>query len=329
MYKLSTDALRREGGIHTIESSCEDDILLIGASHEQRTLDNLQLLANDYKVGRSVIYYNREFIQTRLGNNTVSNLHVLDETLGRCSDGVKKAEGSWISAEEQLVSLRDALAPSGAGALEKNLNITVDITAFNREPLLTALGLLRRFYPHARIRILYTEPIVKYGEWLSRGFRMVRSVAGFPGVLRSNRSTVLVVLSGFEDERVLRTVEEYKPAKVLLGVGNRPDKRPYKRDMEERQRTLARYAVEEFPFPVDDVTGCKVVLEDIIAPYKSSYNLILAPMSTKLSTLSIFLVAEGHPECQIAYYVPAEYNLDHYSVGVESVIIEELPLASC
>ncbi len=47
-------------------------------------------------------------------------------------------------------------------------------------------------------------------------------------------------------------------------------------------------------------------------------------MSTKLSTLSTYLFAKKHPQVQVSYCVPAEYNIDSYSQGAKTVFVEEL-----
>jgi len=48
-------------------------------------------------------------------------------------------------------------------------------------------------------------------------------------------------------------------------------------------------------------------------------------MSTKLSTLGALLVAESHPEVQLTYCLPGEYNVEHYSSGARSLFIDYIP----
>jgi hypothetical protein len=54
-------------------------------------------------------------------------------------------------------------------------------------------------------------------------------------------------------------------------------------------------------------------------------NVVVAPMSTKPSTLGALLLAEEHPEVQITYCVPGEYNVRDYSSGAEALFVDGLP----
>ena len=48
-------------------------------------------------------------------------------------------------------------------------------------------------------------------------------------------------------------------------------------------------------------------------------------MSTKLSTIGALLTVEAHPEMQLTYCVPGEYNIRDYSQGIRSIFIETIP----
>jgi hypothetical protein len=156
---------------------------------------------------------------------------------------------------------------------------------------------------------------------------MIRNIMGFAGTQLPALPTVLVILSGFEPERTTRVIEEHEPSKVLLGIGNPPtDKSFLERNVKEQQKLiLARQDVERFDFPADSVVACASRLEEIIAKYVGAYNIIIAPMSTKVSTLAAMIVAEHHSDIQLTYCLPGEYNVDSYSKGVKMVLSEELP----
>ena len=227
----------------------------------------------------------------------------------------------------QLVSLRKSLAEDGSEALP-GAAITLDTTTFNREALITATALLRTHFPQSAIRAVYVSP-KDHGEWLSRGFRCVRNVMGFGGLQVASRPTILTVLSGFEPERTLNIIEGHEPTKVLLGIGDPPTSpRFLERNVAEQKLALARQDVEEFTFPANSIRDCWTQLESVVRPYLADHNVILAPMSTKLSTLAAILTAEQHPEIQMTYCVPGEYNVHEYSTGAENIFIEQIPEAS-
>lgn len=327
MNKWEIEQFKAQGGLRTVRDGIPDDLFLACASYEPRTVAVAELLASEYRSKKGVIYVNREFLEGHRGERTKLNLDRLKEILRQHCDAVNLVEGSWLNAKDQLISLRDALVPGNCEQQQEAV-ITLDTTTFNREALLTAAVLLRTRFPKSDIRAVYVSP-EDYGEWLSRGFRCVRSVMGFPGILQSSRPTVLTVLSGFEPERTFKIIEEHEPAKVLRGIGDPPTTPRFLKRIErivnEQKLIMARQDVEEFRFPADNIDDCWKCLENLLPPYLAEYNVILAPMSTKLSTLAAFLIAEHHPEIQITYCVPGEYNIDDYSTGANDLFIAQVP----
>jgi hypothetical protein len=319
------EELKSLGGLRgTREGNAPDDLFLVSASYEGRTLAAAQSFAPDYRAQKGIIYFNKEILRDPNNDNAKINLDNLTEMLNRHCDVIDQVEGSWRDPRLQLIALRKAIAPADAGQ-PTDLSITIDTTTFNRESLLTTSALLRTHYPDSTIRVLYTSPN-KHGEWLSHGFRHVRNVMSFAGIQQSSLPTLLVVLSGFEPERTLKIIEEHEPSKVLLGIGDPPTNQQFlERNLNDQKLILARQEVEKFSFPTSNITECWRCLETLLDPYLKSYNITLAPMSTKLSTLAVFLTAERHSEFQITYCVPGEYNTEDYSAGADKIFIDELP----
>ena len=87
---------------------------------------------------------------------------------------------------------------------------------------------------------------------------------------------------------------------------------------------MARQDVERFKFPANSVNECVLCLESLISSHMDSGNVIIAPMSTKLSTVAAMIVAERHPSIQLTYCLPGEYNTESYSEGVKCILIEDI-----
>jgi hypothetical protein len=317
----------RQGRIQTV-CDAPDDILLVGASYEDRATGVAGLLSPKYSCRTGLIYVNREFLTGVAGKTTRRNLQSLRKALQTHCGAVYEETGSWLDAKQQLESLRRLIHKAGQ-ALDRGrkLVVSADITTFTRESLIVACALLKNQLPISRFRILYAVPKT-HGDWLSRGFRMVRNIMGFAGTQLPALPTVLLILSGFEPERTSRVIEEHEPSKVLLGIGNPPTVKSFldRNIKEQQQLILARQDVERFDFPADSVVACASRLEKIIAKYLGANNIIIAPMSTKVSTLAAMLVAERHSDIQLTYCLPGEYNVNSYSKGVKTVLSEELPL---
>lgn len=320
IYKTVED-LSRSGGIASIDPQRPDDLYIVAATFEPRGTALSRALAVGYRARTSFIYVNRDLDSTSAANIIEAAVQQLRGDLQTRSDSSDIIEGSWADARKQVESLAEAFSRVD---IDEPATITIDITTFNREALIVCLALLRSRFPSARIRALYVSP-GSHGPWLSRGFRNVRSIVGFAGVQQPSRPTLLMALSGFEGDRTVKLIEEYEPSRVLLGLGDPPTLPNFlERNISEHKLVLSRTDVEEFRFPANNVAECDAVLERKITSLLDSYNVVISPMSTKLSTVAAFQVASRHSDVQLAYSLPGEYNWSDYSQGTSHVFIEEL-----
>lgn len=204
------------------------------------------------------------------------------------------------------------------------LNIVIDITTFTREALIMSIGIL--FHKQAYfnpVSLLYTPASRMNEEWLSRGFRNVRSVLGFPGERSSLKPLHVVVMTGFELERAKYIIDEYEPDLISIGVGN-PDESINPEFYERNQKfvnDLTIYyesIIKNFNFSLVDPIKTANELNDYISQY-SEYNTVIAPMNNKISTVGAALYGLKHEEAQICYLPAEEYNTNHYSEPADIV----------
>jgi len=311
------DFIKTEGGLSPIGKT-SDDLLFVCASFEPRTTTATECLGKSYRAKNGLLYYNNSEASSDI---VKTNLEKLRRLLELKCDRVRTIEGSVNDPVKQFKAIKDAVLDIRASNSFRA--ITIDSTTFNREALLVAMALIRTNHSSAMTRVLYVSPF-KHGDWLSRGFREVRSIIGFPGIQRADQPTMLIVLSGFEPDRVTKIVEEHGPDKVLLGFGNPPTQQSFlERNIEEQRKIVfSKQDVERFEFPANSIKACHDCLESLLKDRLPSHNVIMAPMSTKLSTLGAFLTVEAHPEIQLTYCVPGEYNTQNYSQGATSVFVE-------
>lgn len=320
MYE-SPESLVSAGGLRPVAGNA-DSIYMACASFEGRSLALPACLAADYRAESTVLYVNREFLQGPSADQTNSSLLGLERAFESRSPVVMKAPGSWLDPVEQLRVIRESLQDCAKRHAVRT--ITLDATTFNREALLVTLGIMRTHFEDARIRIVYASPRA-HGTWLSRGYRKVRSVIGFSGIQLAGRRNALVVLSGFEAERTIKIIEEQEPSRVLLGIGDPPTVPDFlERNISEHNLVLSRADVQRFGFPANSIHSCLAALEPMVLELLTEYNVILAPMSTKLSTIAVFSLAQKYPDFQVTYCLPGEYNYADYSVGVSRIFVEDL-----
>jgi hypothetical protein len=316
------EELAAHGGLPGIIPDEPDDIYIAAASFEPRSIALTDTLSDGYQALWGFVYVNTDFLAGTAAATVQNTLNGLRDRLQARCKHVNVIGGNWEQADIQVRALRDAFDLVQPNATVER--ITIDATTFNRESLIVCLALLRSQFPHSRVRLLYVSP-ERHGTWLSRGFRKVRNIVGFAGIQQPSRATVLFVLSGFEADRTIKIIEEYEPNRVFLGIGDPPTVPGFlQRNISEHKLVLSRTDVEEFRFPADSIQACAAALEGRIDVVARFANIVIAPMSTKLSTVGAFIVSERHPEIQLAYCLPGEYNTSDYSAGTGRVFVEEL-----
>ena len=194
--RLSVEGFRDAGGLQTISAGEPDDLLLVSYSFEPRSAIILRCLSDAYEASIGIVYYNEEILNPDRPSSQSPEYDVLRYGLADHCREMRAAKGSLLNPRIQLESLRSIFARRALDQ-EAVKSITIDATSFNRETLLMLLGSIEAFFPGARTRIFYVTP-VKYGEWLSRGFKQVRNVIGLAGLQNPSRRTLLVVLYGYE-----------------------------------------------------------------------------------------------------------------------------------
>jgi hypothetical protein len=324
--RVSIAEFKTNGGLGPMVAGTPDDLILLSCSFEPRSWTILENLAHDYQAAMGIAYLNEDFYPERRPFGTNSEFDHFKHKLARHTHAVRPAKGVILEPKVQLGSFQAIF--SKLGGPDDVKNITIDATTFNRETLLILLGLTDTFFPKSRKRIVYVSP-AGYGSWLSGGFQQVRNVIGLSGLQDPSKKTLLVVLYGYESHRALKTIEEYEPSKVLLGFGGTPTDIDFlKRNRDELDQvkalTLSQQETEDFEFPADSIANCAMRLEEVVEPLFAEYNVVITPMSTKLSTIAAYLVAKKFPQIQISYCVPGEYNTADYSHGAKTVFIEEL-----
>jgi len=316
--KISSTRCVKEDTISRIDEGEPDDLYFVSAGFEDRALSATESLDPGYEAELGLIYVNKEYFNKSEDCRTRRNLKELEELMEEHCDEVDVIMGSWLEADEQLFSLRQGLQ-----ILDKkdSLNITIDVTTFNREALLVSFNILYSICDEINTRVLYVSP-QKHGNWLSKGHQSVRNVIGFAGIQNSSKPTLLAILSGFEENRAMNTIDEIEPAKVCVGVGDPPTKESFLHKNKQRQELiLNRQDTDEFHFPADSIQGSYEAVSQLISDYSNEYNIIMSPMSTKLSTLGMWKAVQNLEEVQVAYTIPSEYNLENYSTGIDSMYI--------
>lgn len=70
---------------------------------------------------------------------------------------------------------------------------------------------------------------------------------------------------------------------------------------------------EGFTFSCQDILETKQIILSIFQKYKDEYNIIIAPLNNKISTLGVAFAGLEQEEIQICYASANHYNIENYS----------------
>lgn len=298
----------------------KDDIFIIGASFEERGIALKYYLKDDYRCKNAIIYYNAD------NCNYEKNLELIESILKqKVQNEVIIKEGSHRNIfKKNEVMTEIAEYCKAHENVEDVTNIVIDLTSFTRIDLIILLDYIKSYLHNTKIKLIYVSP-KEHGSWLSKGYTEISNIAGFSGCHDVLKPVALIILSGFEKERPLNLVEAYEPQEVFLGFSNPAVQDVFgKRSLEVHSELLSHSNVQKFDFAASDIKLCFDVVEKIIKDKRMDFNIVIAPLCTKLSTIACFLLAQEYPEIQLVYCYPQEYNCETYSRGIEKLLIDYL-----
>ena len=208
--------------------------------------------------------------------------------------------------------------------------IVVDISTFTHEVLLILIKALYVAKNNFKNILFLYNGADQYAKWLSKGCKDIRNVVGYPGFWNPDYKYHLIVLSGFEQERIAGLVEILEPDSLSLGVcsdstnDNHKDAiLQYREEFDEwaqNLQVLKKY--ERFDFSCINIEETIGNIEKITNS-NSEMNYILAPLNTKLSTVAAGIAALRNENIQLCYPIPEAYNIE-YSFPSGNVTIVDM-----
>lgn len=288
------------------------DLFISCASYESRCLSIPRHIGN-LVIGRAIVFEAAEFSDDCAENKVLLRkmLKVTEEFELSISDPLKSVDAIVNSLSEVSGPLRSVL---------------IDISTFPRESLLIILKYFKVF------RNSFTDVYLAYNcaesmsnSWLSRGVRDVRPVLGYGGELVPSRPLHLVVLLGFELERVLAAIEYLEPSQISIGYG-RPEQSINEKLAARNEQFvkeiggLCETQIQNFHMSLSSIEQGYKDLSEYLSKF-SNFNNVVLPLNTKLSTVACGLLAHDLEVLQICYVQMFEYNTEDYSVPSEDCYI--------
>lgn len=295
-----------------------DDFFIVCTSFEARCLGAIdKAVEGKYRAKYVIIidYEEREPQKDREWNKyrreMIKKSHLLTP-LGRGGTKILScSRDDFRSGYDELPNLLNCL---GYPAASKDLNITIDISTMTKPYILLMLKALDSF-ERSNIRVVHTEPAEYSERDLSLGVKSIDWIPFFNGHPQSFNSTLLIIFPGFEGERSYAIWEELEPQKTFVFFSNPGYRYGYYEFAKKRNKQLLREPMVEektiHPRKPDEVVKA---LKGLCAE-NPDWNIVVAPLGTKLETVGVYLFTREYPEkgIQIVYARPLRYL--EYSKG--------------
>lgn len=172
---------------------------------------------------------------------------------------------------------------------------------------------LHLFGEHRMPTEYFYVPAGEYGPWLSKESLTPRLVLKRSGIVYPDKPTCVVAMSGFDIGRLNQLLSYYEPARVEIArqIGSRYD------NIDRNAPGLSEYArhANIFDFDAFDLSGTShQILKRHIEPLLDDYNVLLASLGPKLSSVTAFELTEQLPSVALVYIPSSSYSKE-YSKG--------------
>lgn len=289
-----------------IHENC--DYIVTVASWEERFLLGTKRLLENCKAKTLLMSYCEEYEKLSAPNRErvkdfclANNVTVFENPLS-----FNKPKDSWLSIKDLLNNIQSQ-------------NTIVDITTMPRETIWATLLFLRT--KNCKIHYIYNEPHSYNKQWLSREPDKPRIVFKLGGVYKFGERTKLVIISGYDIDRISHLISFYEPDFTLLGLqlGNQ-----FENEKNNIEKCIKEFGnkkdIRIFYLNAFDTNHGFDVLDQEIKDIASNNNIILSSLGPKLSAISLFNLHEKYPDTALSYAPSKKFNPE-YSHGIGNFYI--------
>jgi hypothetical protein len=311
--------------LDTLLNTQQIDYFISSSSFEDRCF-GLSNHLTGFSFDKVLIFGNIDFDHKIIENRVIMADHLSQNSEVTFADlMVDKPEFSFISMVNECAEL----------FLSKPKITLIDITTFTHEGLLMLFKLLITF-KRPEDKLIFSYTIAKdyssnvtenNDKWLSKGVKGFRSIIGYPGYSDPSKKNHLIVLFGFEKERTIRLIEEFDFEIVSLAFGAKNDSVAASHQLINEDRhseILNLYSnAKKFELSLTDPYLAKSQILSYVQDH-SEYNIVIAPMNNKISTIGAGLAAIENPDIQLFYMQANVYNTEAYSDTSDEFIFIDL-----
>ncbi len=206
--------------------------------------------------------------------------------------------------------------------------IYIDITTFTDELLLVLFKVLQTMEINC-VNLIYVTPSEYFYErksQLSLSYRIkeIRNILGYPGMFYPLRKNHLIIIVGFEYDRVSYLINQLQYSKITLlyptkngsySIDNYKISNEIMDKLESTDQNIisSRIAINNLDDCYNDL------LKQVQEVVSNNENVTIAPLSNKISTLATYKISQTFNDLQILYTTVEDYDID-YSKGYKDFI---------
>lgn len=195
--------------------------------------------------------------------------------------------------------------------IQPESKIILDMTTMPRQIIWACL----HFLEHAKVEVkcIYYRPET-YGKWLSGDNGKPKLLFRHSGIAYPDRSTCLLLFTGFDLERTNQIVEAFEPAKVILIA-------PSGDQLDNAERCISSITgrAETVVSSLDAYSEIKILrdnLIELISDDTEHFNVIATTMGPRCSAVALYALNRSMPEVGLSYASSHLYN-ESYSSGID------------
>lgn len=280
------------------------DYLITCAGWEDRFVGGLENVIQSHNIGKIIVFRIHEFSEKTESNVAKAKTIVNDDCIREIEISLLDDVKTWKIINNVFENI--CTSPE---------TICIDLTTMPRFLIWFIIHFSELY--NNRFECVYFKPD-HYPEcdWLTSDAEKPRLVFKRSGQHLPDQSTILIIQTGFDIERVNQLIYSYEPEKVFLGVQVGEQFDNALKNLKKHKEQL-KYQELDF-FELDAYSGDYGYssIENIVLNNKDTHNIILSSFGPKPASLAMFKINKNYPEVGLSYVLVKNYNAC-YSHGID------------
>lgn len=282
------------------------DILIACSSWEDRFVEGVEFNAISNEIDSFLFLGVTEFVKRSEANSA--------QMLAKFAERVPGNRVNYISAFDDVGTWRYLDSLFREMKLSEK-SVLLDVSTMPRYLIWYVIHFLH-FYKN-KIDYCYFPPNqYEDCEWLTDEPLQPRLIFKHSGEYLPNRSSVLVVQSGFDVERVSQLIRTYEPEKLLLGIQKGTQLKNLDKNMKRHKERLNFQEIENFEIDSFSVDHGYSSLEEKVTCFVEDRNILVASFGPKITAVEIMKLNMKFPAIGLIDVPVRSYN-ERYSHGID------------